>query len=57
VKPPVDRKKLAELVAHISFTQPDGLVASFVDVALRELLTVVFNQYLQELQEEAIGNF
>jgi hypothetical protein len=50
-----DRHKLASIVARVGLTQPNGLLKSYVEFALREILTPVFNQHQRELRQAAIG--
>ncbi|KIW71012.1 hypothetical protein, variant [Phialophora macrospora] len=58
--PPVftqaDRQRLAANVARIGFTQPNGLLHSFLEFALRDLLTTVFKQHQQERRDAAIAS-
>ncbi|EXJ62622.1 hypothetical protein A1O7_03060 [Cladophialophora yegresii CBS 114405] len=51
-----DRQRLAANVARIGFTQPNGLLHSFLEFALRELLTTAFKQHQQELRDAAIAS-
>ncbi|KAJ9603754.1 actin cytoskeleton and mitosis protein [Cladophialophora chaetospira] len=49
-----ERHRLAAIVARIGFTQKNGLLNSFIQFALRELLSTVWEQHHRELREAAI---
>ncbi|ETI23530.1 hypothetical protein G647_05332 [Cladophialophora carrionii CBS 160.54] len=53
---PADRHRLAANVARVGFTQPNGLLHSFLEFALREVLTTAFRQHQQELRDAAIAS-
>ena len=50
-----DRRKLVANVARIGFTQPNGLLSSYLEFALNELLTTAFKQHQRESHVAAIG--
>ncbi|OAP61197.1 hypothetical protein AYL99_03398 [Fonsecaea erecta] len=49
-----DRNKLAENVSRIALTQQRGLLNSYIDFTLRDLVTTAFNQYRLEARDAAI---
>ncbi|OQV10340.1 hypothetical protein CLAIMM_14357 [Cladophialophora immunda] len=51
-----DRSKLAENVARIALTQQRGLLNSYLDFTLRDLVTTAFNQHRLEARDAAIAS-
>ncbi|KIX96874.1 uncharacterized protein Z520_07594 [Fonsecaea multimorphosa CBS 102226] len=52
----VDRNKLAANVARIAFTQQKGLLNSYLDFTLRDLVTTAFNQHQLEARDASIAS-
>lgn len=50
-----DQERLAENVARIALVQPKGLLTSYLDFTLQDLLTTAVNQHRLEIRDAAIG--
>lgn len=50
-----DRDRLAENVARVALTQSKGLLASYIEFTVQDLVTTALNQHVLEVRDAAIG--